>query len=174
MAHQTKRGGPKRVTDEQIARVRDLRAAQPSRSQASIGQEVGLSVGAVNAILSPKTKSTRVEVALETIAPPNPPAEPSLEPTGDPGETDPEAERRDSLKSLRGARKLAEANKDPIRIIQAALGAAKVAGDIERSNPKPVELAKLPKTREMGAKARKRLHDLLTRMQQQAAETAGP
>ena len=164
MTYQPKRGGPKRVTEKQIARVRKLRAAQPSRSQAAIAKELGLSAGAVNAILKkePPAKVT------------GPPAEPLTEATGEPepvGETDPTEERRASLKSLQGARKLAEANKDPIRIIQAALGAAKVAGDIERSNPRPVELAKMPKTREMGQKARKRLHDLLTRMQQQAAET---
>jgi hypothetical protein len=155
-------GSRKPLTEKEVAHIH--RRAAEKVGQRTIAKELGRSLGMVNLVLN--SPGAVAPPPTRRAAPVEP--EPAPEPLG---ETDPTAERRDSLKSLRGARKLAEANRDPIRIIQAALGAAKVAGDIERSNPKPPDVAKLPKTREMGAKARQRLHDLLTRMQQQAAET---
>jgi hypothetical protein len=116
----------RRITADDVRRVHELKAEQPSMSQADIGKlfDPPLAAGTVNGILK---RSPDVQPSVVAT----PPAE-----TETAGETDPTAERRESLKSLRGARRIAEANKDPIRIIQAALGAAKVAGDIERSNPR--------------------------------------
>ena len=131
----------------------------------AIAKAIGMSRQGVRAAL------VRLGLGNEPPAAPVPAPAGNSAPAEDSSPAEPSEERQASLESLRGARKLAEASKDPIRIIQAALAGAKVAGDIEQSNPKPTPLAKLPKTRELGAKARKRMHDLLTRMQKQAEET---